>query len=190
MPLDTSSSKVQFQKDKWRGIAAIAAVCSSIAAFATVCLLFINLVQERKTHRPYIVIREAGIKKLPDDKINIFITYINTGDVPAKGFGGRILFINTEFDRKSEREWALSTANDIPPDIPIDWTLPQVRMPMETEPYYIYVELHYQNPITGEIYSHQTYMTGLGVKAGIIRTSFNLATSAEADSIDKYLSKP
>ncbi|MFC1548137.1 hypothetical protein ACFL5M_06385 [Candidatus Neomarinimicrobiota bacterium] len=187
---DTLNTVVQSQTDKWSGIAALAALCSAVVALAMLILLTINQMQERKRHRPYISIQGAGINKTSDDEISIYVTFMNTGDVPAKGLDGRILFIDPEGNRNREYEYALSTVNDIPTDIPIPWELSPIKVLGETMPYYIYIELHYQNALTRKSYSHRTYMKGLGVKADQIKSSFDLATSAEADSIDKYLGKP
>lgn len=171
----------------WNAIAAIAASLSSVFALITVYLFFSYQKEERKRLRPYLAIQDVYIDQTLGRDLRLEITFINQGPIPAKGLGGRILFIDTEKDRAKEREYRLNIVNDIPPAIARPWVLLGIKYPMEADRYYIYISFDYRDPITTAKYSQHFYLVGLGVREGVTTSTFVDATPDEKASIDEYL---
>jgi hypothetical protein len=166
----------------------VSALLAALAAYFAVYQASESRKNDLAAKRPYISVKEPGIKPLPTSPpYRIQITMINAGMHPADELVAKLIITDQSLDRPPTLQIAFSIGNEIPTDSPTPWYNDSLKMATDVPPQFIVLGITYRDPILDRRYQQIYTMRWDGVTKGSTHPDFTHVSREERNQILDHL---
>lgn len=165
-------------------ISVVSGAIAALAAMIAIILTYRSNKQERESKRPYFTVEAPGFKQI-GTALRLQITFINSGNHPAKEFNGEIRIFQE--DLMNENKIDIDVVNDIPANSPTPYYNDSIGLGTNMPKHFIYCNISYLDPILQKEYMQEFFMKWNGVQNGSTHPDFVHVNTDEKTIIETYI---